>query len=83
MKGMNPDTVCARYATRKTAISLSRLDRDTMLLEASATGFRMLAELCAAMATASDRGFQIGPKAAGNRFFAKSSRFGIYFNRKR
>jgi len=41
----------------------------------------MLAKLCASMASFSDPGFEIGPRRAGSRLFAKTSAFGIYLHR--
>jgi len=80
-KRNSPDAVCARYAEKRTSLRLGMLDAETVLLQANEAGFRMLAKLCASMASFSDPGFQIGPRRAGSRLFAKTSAFGIYLHR--
>ena len=80
-KRNSPDAVCARYAEKRTSLRLRMLDAETVLLQANEAGFRMLAELCASMASFSDPGFQMGPRSAGSRLFAKTSAFGIYLHR--
>ena len=80
-KRNSPDAVCARYAEKRTSLRLRMLDAETVLLQANEAGFRMLAELCASMASFSDPGFEMGPRSAGSRLFAKTSAFGIYLHR--
>jgi len=80
-KRNSPDAVCARYAEKRTSLRLCMLDAETVLLAGQRGGFRMLAKLCASMALFSDPGFEIGPRRAGSRLFAKTSAFGIYLHR--
>src|SRR5205823_6067764 len=77
----SPDAVCARYARKKPSLRVALLDSDTILVEATRTGFRMLAQFSAAMATSSDAGFQISPRGPGNVLFARRAPLGLYLHR--
>ena len=79
---ISPDEVCVRFARRKTALVVKKLDRTTILIEGTKAGLEFLGALLVAQARFNkDCGFQLGPRSAGSTFFRKGSKFGLYIHR--
>jgi hypothetical protein len=78
----NPDRVCAAASdTIKFTIKPLQEDRSYILIEGDKAAFVFLSRLFAAHAQAEDCGFDIGPKCAGNAFFNRGSKLGLYLHR--
>jgi|HubBroStandDraft_6_1064221.scaffolds.fasta_scaffold21010_5 hypothetical protein len=78
----NPDRVCAAAPdTIKFTIKSLQEDRSYILIEGDKAAFVFLSRLFAAHAQAEDCGFDIGPKCAGNAFFNRGSKLGLYLHR--
>jgi hypothetical protein len=70
--------------SRKTKIAkltVRKLDRDTVLIEGSADSLKFLAHILLGLTKEEDCGFQISPKGAGSKWFAKDAQLGIYMHR--
>ncbi|HTG36281.1 MAG TPA: hypothetical protein VLB76_25465 [Thermoanaerobaculia bacterium] len=79
---MSPDEVCGNYSGRDVQLSIRVLEGDVVLLEGDRVSLEFLAELIRGQSTLErDDGFSIEPNGAGRKFFAKSSRLGLYIHR--
>ncbi len=80
--GKSPDQVCSEASERDVALNVSKLDRDTVLIEGSRESLQFLSCLILAQANfEEDCGFHIGPRGPGNVFFSNAARLGIYLHR--
>lgn len=68
---------------RKAKLTIRKLDKDTVLIEGSATALQFLGQYLIAHAQAGrlDCGVQLSPKGPGNAWFAKDATLGIYLHR--
>lgn len=78
-----PETICKKYARKKTKITIRPLDEEksTLLIEGEREGLEFLGKLFLAQARSEDCGLQLGPKGAGKAFFTKLSTGGLYIHR--
>jgi hypothetical protein len=84
MRKPTVDNICASYADKGARITLKPLPKDpsVILFEGDELAFEFLGKLFLAHAKAiKGCGFEIGPKYAGNAFFSKQAKLGLYLHR--
>jgi len=84
MGKLTVDDVCAAYADKGARITVKPLSQapSVILLEGDELAFEFLGKLFLAHAKAVNGcGLQIGPKYAGNVFFSKKAKLGLYLHR--
>jgi hypothetical protein len=79
---LTPDKVCATAADT-IRFKIVPLDEDPsyVLIEGDKNAFKFLSHVFSAHAEADDCGFDLHPKAAGNLWFKKGSKLGLYLHR--
>ena len=77
------NAVIRRYLKRPTkpALTVRKLDRDTVLIAGNSVSLKFLAQLLLALADEKSCGVQLSPKAAGSAWFAKGMQLGLYLHR--
>jgi hypothetical protein len=66
---------------KRAKLTVRKLNRDTVLIEGTSNSLKFLAHILLALTEEEDCGFQISPRGAGNAWFAKDARLGIYLHR--
>jgi len=66
---------------KKAKLLVKKLDRDSVLIEGTATAFQFLGEFLLAHSGEADCGRYISPKGPGNAWFTKGSTLGFYFHK--
>ncbi|PYU20431.1 MAG: hypothetical protein DMG32_22330 [Acidobacteria bacterium] len=69
------------YANRRAKLTVSKLDRDTILIEGDRTGLEFLGHLVLTYAQSNEHAIQFSPKGAGMARFTKQSTLGFYLHR--
>lgn len=67
--------------TKRAKLTVRKLDRDTVLIEGSSESLKFLAHIILALAEEEDCGFEMSPNGAGNAWFTKEAKLGIYLHR--
>ena len=85
LKKLTTAGVVRIYSKRKKPpkLTLTKLDRDTVLIEDDATALEFFGEFVLAHSRAheDDCGRSLSPKAAGNAWFTKASTLGFYLHK--
>lgn len=66
---------------KKAKLLVQKLDRDSVLIEGTATAFQFLGEFLLAHSREADCGRHISPKGSGKAWFTKGSTLGFYFHK--
>jgi len=82
-EGIGPDGLCSFYSEEGVKLTVRILEDDFVLIESDKEGLEFLSKLLLSVSVASDKGFQISPKGAGNILFKKNSSHGIYIHRRK
>jgi hypothetical protein len=69
------------YARKDAKVTLRKLDKETVLVEADANGFEFLGKLLLTLARSREHSVQISPNGAGQNRFAKGSTLWLYLPR--
>jgi len=80
-QSLTVDALCGLYGRRMDDLSITKLDRETVLVEGNRRALEFLGKLFIAQAKEKDCGFQISPRGAGKRHSSKRSRFALYIHR--
>jgi len=83
MRRVTTNSVCAAYADKGVKLLVKQLpeDPEIVLIEGEALAFEFLGKLFLAHSQHIDGcGLQMGPKYAGNAFFSKKAKLGIYLH---
>jgi hypothetical protein len=77
------DVVCGDYGRKRSDLSVTKMDRGTVLIEGKPRALKFLGEVLIAHARGPkiDCHFNISPRGAGSRHFNRNSKFGIYIHR--
>ncbi len=77
------DGVCELYGRKRSDLSVTKMNRGTVLIEGRPRALKFLGEVLIAHARGpkNDCHFGISPRGAGSRHFNKSSKFGVYIHR--
>jgi hypothetical protein len=80
---MNPEDVFEgfEFDLESVAITVRKLDRETVLLEGDRASLTLLGRLILAVADCPDDGYQLGPGGAGAALFTPGSTLGLYIHR--
>ena len=85
MKELTTDGVVRRYSRKKRPpkLTMSKLDRDTILVEGDAAALEFLGQFILAHSRAAndDCHHSLHPKEAGNAWFTKKSTLGFYLHK--
>lgn len=83
----SPDSICSKFADKGVKVTVKRLPHSNkvILIEGDRLAFEFLGKLFLAHARAEDCGCEISPRGAGsgagNAFFSKTARLGLYLHR--
>jgi hypothetical protein len=79
------DEICQLYGRKRSDLSLTKMNRDTVLIEGRPRALKFLGEVLIAHARGpkDDCHFDISPRGAGRRHFNKNSKFGVRIHRLR
>jgi len=80
-KSNGPDKMCASFNHSGIKLSVSLLDRETILIESDKEGLRFLGQLLNEVASGEDEGFHISPYGPGSSHFSQKSKLGLYIHR--